>query len=214
MTPMKSTGSKAYAQVYEKNLEKLLTKNPLKKIAIKHFLFALREIVAANAGTESRYVIDLGCGEGIMLKSVFKGIGNCRVTGVDLSERALQTAKKLNPEMNFLKADILEFKPKKADLVICVEAMEHIREYRKLLSKIVSYSDKAVISVPNKWAFRLGNILQLRHLPTGGNTPIHVNEWTRPQLQKLLLEFFSKVEIRRAGLFWLIAICSKAKKVQ
>ncbi|MFY0673119.1 MAG: peptide chain release factor N(5)-glutamine methyltransferase [Bacteroidia bacterium] len=62
-------------------------------------------------------IIDIGTGSGCILMAMKSFFNNAKVIGVDISEKALETAQENaqinNLEVDFLKYDILNFKPKK-----------------------------------------------------------------------------------------------------
>jgi SAM-dependent methyltransferase len=64
------------------------------------------ELIAKYSLIEARTILDIGCGGGMCaynLKRHFK------VTGVDISKEMLEGARKLNPDCEFLKADMRSF---------------------------------------------------------------------------------------------------------
>ena len=95
-------------------------------------------------------LLDLGCGSGILIKK-FKR--NClKVTGVDISEKALKIASRINPDCDFLKKDILELDlPRKSfDVVSCFEVLQYIQDQQLVFKKMFQIARRSVvISVPN-----------------------------------------------------------------
>lgn len=53
------------------------------------------------------FALEIGCSYGKATKILSKRIGSSRVLGVDTSKEALEAAKKINPEVSFLRCDVL-----------------------------------------------------------------------------------------------------------
>ncbi|MWV40376.1 class I SAM-dependent methyltransferase [Natrialba sp. INN-245] len=54
-------------------------------------------------------ILDLGCGNGAATATVADAFPHADVTGVDVSERALETARERAPDPTYRQADVLEF---------------------------------------------------------------------------------------------------------
>ena len=84
-------------------------------------------------------VLDLGCGAGIPA-TLWLARRGFAVTGVDLSEKQLNLARRLVPGATFLKADMtkLDFGPKTFDAVVAFHSVIHVprEEHPALLRKI------------------------------------------------------------------------------
>ncbi len=83
------------------------------------------------ASLAGKTVIDVGCGGGILSESM-AGMGAI-VTGIDLSEKALQVAKlhllESGKQVNYRKIaaeDMAEEQPASFDIVTCLEMLEHV----------------------------------------------------------------------------------------
>lgn len=87
-------------------------------------------------------VLDLGCGAGIPVTRWLSRRGYA-VTGVDVSVRQLELARKHVPEATFIKADMtnLTFGPKTFDAVVAIHSIIHVprAEHPALLAAIYSW---------------------------------------------------------------------------
>ncbi len=72
-------------------------------------------------------VLDLGCGAGVPVTRWLVGRGFA-VTGVDLSERQLELARRLAPGATFVRADMgeLDFEPETFDAVVAFYSIIHV----------------------------------------------------------------------------------------
>ncbi len=99
-------------------------------------------------------VLDVGCGNGLISMSLGKAGHN--VTGIDISDKAIEKAKEKNtlPNVSFAvaSAEQLSETQTRYDAVICSEVLEHLNEPSSLLKYIYkSMKDDGIliVTVPN-----------------------------------------------------------------
>jgi 2-polyprenyl-3-methyl-5-hydroxy-6-metoxy-1,4-benzoquinol methylase len=99
-------------------------------------------------------VLDVGCGNGIITRSI--GEVGYTVYGIDVSEKAIAKAKELNkfPNVSFdvISAEQLVAEGKKYNAIICSEVLEHLNRPEDLLITLYqSLTDTGVliVTVPN-----------------------------------------------------------------
>ena len=99
-------------------------------------------------------VLDVGCGNGLMSMAI--GQKGYQILGVDISEKALQKAKRNNTlsRVNFkaISADDLVADGNTYDAVICSEVLEHLDDPNSLLRtlyQLLSVRGVLIITVPN-----------------------------------------------------------------
>lgn len=104
--------------------------------------------------TPNAIVLDVGCGNGIISRSLGKYDFN--VYGIDVSEKAIEKAKQLNKlpnvKFNVLSAEQLVAEGKKYNAVICSEVLEHLQQPGELLNTLYqSLTDDGIliVTVPN-----------------------------------------------------------------
>ncbi len=74
-------------------------------------------------------IVDVGCGEGSLLKTLSDMHTSAAVAGVEIAENALRLAKKTLPNADFRVFDISkESWGQKFDLVVCADVVEHIED--------------------------------------------------------------------------------------
>ena len=164
----------------------------------------LKKHLSINSGK----VLDVGCGEGIVARSIFFDRPNIKLTGVDISEEAIKIFKKLNPgaQAYTASADNLKlFASNKFDLVMCCEVLEHLEDFEKALAELKRVSKKYIlISIPHQPWFSLMNLARGKNLRNFGDDPDHINKWSKRKFLNILKQnCFTKAKIVKC-LPWLI----------
>jgi len=194
------------------NQSKHETKNPLRQFFLENFNSTLKKAIIEDfiigevseetqaTPTSLGSVLEVGCGEGFVLEYMTRHITITRIFGADISERAVEKAKTRLPQAEIFTADLSsdEFLTQiKAldqpnfDLTLCLEVLEHIKDYQKALQNLKSIpTENFVISVPNEPFFRLSNFIALKNIKDFGNDPEHINNWSVTQFKRLLEEHF------------------------
>lgn len=183
-------------------------KNPIIKILMKNFYKTLIDAVKKENITS---MLDIGCGEGHVtniLKTYFeKNNQNVNIVGLDYDQQAVLCANRIYPSLNIKQGNILNLS-KKYDLLISTEVLEHIEDFETAIKNCKKVSPICVFSVPNEPWFRIANIFRLKYLKKLGNTPGHVNNWSKKEFYQLLKKHFKCVKIRTTGL-WNVVVCKK-----
>ena len=192
--------------------DKYRTRNPIARWLMRGFLDAFAELVDV---CDANRVHEVGCGEG-ELSIYLAGLGKT-VRASDFSvkiiDRARQRARHavITPpgSVAFHTADIYQLDPKtdSASLIVCCEVLEHLEQPQAALENLARLARPYLItSVPREPIWRMLNIARGRYLSALGNTPGHIQGWTRSGFIELLNEHFEVVAIR-SPLPWTMALC-------
>ncbi len=156
-------------------------------------LKAYEEVRSLAAG---KMVLDLGCNNGWGTQVIAESAR--RVVGVDVSPIALEEARRstsvANIEFCGVDGERLPFTDGEFDIVVSCQVIEHVADYGPYLGEIhrvLSPGGIAVFSTPNA----------LIRLDPGMKPwfPFHVREFSGPELNELLRQWFPKVQVK--GLF-------------
>jgi hypothetical protein len=93
------------------------------------------------------------------------------------------------------------------DLVVCCEVMEHLEEPSKALSALAAMRGELYLfSVPREPIWRILNMARGAYLSDFGNSPGHLQHWSRRGFIRFLKEEFDLVEVR-SPLPWTAILC-------
>jgi SAM-dependent methyltransferase len=187
------------------NLQKYETGNPLVRRLLRRFVARLGSTVEAMRPSS---ILDLGCGEGFVAQELARRLPGVAYVGFDVSAEAVLRARQLNPELEFHQADVLGPLPgpERADVVLCIEVLEHLASPERALELIVERAQQAaVVSVPWEPWFQLGNLLRGKYLQGLGNHPEHVQHFSPRSLHALLASQTQPVQVETC-FPWLLGV--------
>lgn len=181
--------------------------NPIQQFLIKRFY---SKVIRLLENKKINNVVDIGCGEGYGLNYLIQNnIGN-RHTGLDSSDLALKSARKMHSKCKYLKGSIYNtpFKDNKFDLVVCSEVLEHLAHPKLAIKELNRIGNKYVlITVPFEPWFRIMNFVRGKYLSNLGNHPEHINWWGTGGLRKIISPHL-KIVSHVVSLPWQIALCT------
>ncbi len=144
---------------------------------VARFLERIASLVEAQ---RPRRVLEVGCGEAVVIQYLSGRVPAARFDGAELDGEALGRARARCPRVSFLQADAFELplRSRSYDLVLCLEVLEHLAEPGRALKEIRRVSrGGCLVSVPHEPFFRLGNLFRGKNLSRLGNPSDHVQHW-------------------------------------
>ena len=150
---------------------------------------------------EPSSVLDVGCGEGVLTERWAERLGEGRVVGVDLDDPKLRAewAARLRPNLEFLAAEatVLPFADGEFDLASAVEVLEHVPEPERTLAEMARVARRRLlVSVPREPVWRVTNLARGAYVRELGNTPGHVNHWSKRSFVALLSRYGTVERVR------------------
>lgn len=100
-------------------------------------------------------LIDIGCGDGRFLREASIRYSNARTLGIDHSVRAIELARAMNPELDFIPLNIIGKPPLDAfDVATMIEVLEHVppdslHSFLEGVSSSLGDGGKLVLTVPH-----------------------------------------------------------------
>ena len=172
--------------------------NPVVRRLMGGFQRALDELfVRADPAS----LLDVGCGEGVLVHRWATRLGEKRVVGIDLQEESIQAgwAERQAPNLEYrtMQAESLPFAANEFDLVSAIEVLEHLPDPERTLSEMARCAGRhLLVSVPHEPLWRALNMARGAYIPQLGNTPGHLNHWSKRSFQRLLSRHGEVVEAR------------------
>jgi 2-polyprenyl-3-methyl-5-hydroxy-6-metoxy-1,4-benzoquinol methylase len=190
--------------------DKYGSRNPVVKRLMSGFHGALDELWGRAAPTS---VLDVGCGEGVLTVEWAERLGDTqvgadaprgkggRVVGIDLDDPKLRAewAKRERPNLEFRaeEATRLSFADDEFDLAAAIEVLEHVPEPEATLAEMARVArGHLLVSVPREPLWRGLNMARGAYWREFGNTPGHVNHWSKRGFVSLLSRYGAVEEAR------------------
>jgi len=160
------------------SIGKYTTRNPVARWLIRRFLDTVCRFVAEAAPKQA---LEVGCGGGFVLQHLRQALPWLTLDGLDLDQKALEHARRLNPGVRLFQGDLsgLGIRPGAYDLVLCLEVLEHLRDPERALLELRRIMRRScLLSVPREPFFQLASLLRGKHLKSLGNHPGHLQRWS------------------------------------
>jgi len=189
--------------------DKYGSQNPIVRFIMSRFDAALNDLVDE---VDPATIHEVGCGEGYW---VFKWRGRgIEARGTDFSSRVIEMARanaaRYNlPQNAFQVRNIYDVQADadRADLIVCCEVLEHLEDPRRALEVLRGIvTGHLILSVPREPIWRLLNLARGKYVADFGNTPGHLQQWSKQNFIALVSEYFEVLQVRQP-LPWTMLLC-------
>lgn len=164
--------------------DKYGTRNPIARALMRGFLGAVTELYQ---GVAPESVLEVGCGEGVLAHHLITSEHRPkRFSACDLE--LSQLAPNLDPAIEFHEASAYELPHADSsfDLVLCCEVLEHLEEPDRAFAELARVARGAVlVSTPWEPLWRGLNMARGKYLSDLGNTPGHIQHFSKHGLKRL-----------------------------
>jgi SAM-dependent methyltransferase len=179
--------------------DKYGSKNPVVRRLMGGFEGTLDELFTQ---ADPQSLLDVGCGEGVLTHQWAQRLGDeRRVVGIDLDDPALHAewAKRTAPNLEYrvMKAENLPFADREFDAATAIEVLEHVPDAEHTVAEMARVAKRwLLVSVPREPLWRGLNMARGAYWKDLGNTPGHVNHWSKRSFVALLSRHGEVVQAR------------------
>jgi len=173
--------------------------NPIVRRLMAGFEGTLEELFTQ---ADPQSLLDVGCGEGVLTHQWAQRLGDeRRVVGIDLDDPALHAewAKRTAPNLEYrvMKAENLPFADDEFDTATAIEVLEHVPDAEHTVAEMARVAKRwLLVSVPREPLWRGLNMARGAYWKDLGNTPGHLNHWSKRSFVQLLSKHGEVVEAR------------------
>jgi ubiquinone/menaquinone biosynthesis C-methylase UbiE len=166
--------------------DKYHTRNPIYRFLVRSFLATVRAYTREFVRPS---VLEVGCGEGHLARFLASGWDAPPIVAFDISLPVIAGAVRIGGSPRFLVGSsyALPFPDRSFDLVVMCEVMEHLAEPGAALAEIARVARQGcLVSVPREPLWRVLNLLRGAYWRTWGNTPGHLQWWSKRSFLRLV----------------------------
>jgi 2-polyprenyl-3-methyl-5-hydroxy-6-metoxy-1,4-benzoquinol methylase len=187
---------------------KYSTANPISRALLRGFFGDLSRLISRRRYTD---VLEIGCGEGLVLHHLREHLSGTRSVALDLDLEGVAAARTNSPFASYLSASAyaLPFRDRAFDLVLCCEVLEHLEDPTAGLAEIARVASRTcLVSVPREPIWRMLNVARGAYWTALGNTPGHLNHWSRDAFSAFVGTRLDVVETA-SPLPWTVVLAEK-----
>ena len=178
--------------------DKYGSKNPVVRRLMAGFERTLDELFEQ---ADPRSLLDVGCGEAVLTHKWAQRLGDRRVVGIDLDDPQLHALweQRRAPNLTYkvMKAENLPFGDAEFDVAAAIEVLEHVPDPEHTVAEMARVaSGHLLVSVPREPMWRGLNMARGAYLKDLGNTPGHLNHWSKRSFVSLLSRHGDVVQAR------------------
>ncbi len=162
--------------------------NPVVRRLMAGFERSLEELFVQAAPSS---LLDVGCGEAVLTHRWAQRLAPRRVVGIDLEDPSIQAEweKRQAPNLTYrvMKAENLPFADSEFDVATAIEVLEHVPDPVHTVAEMARVAERwLLVSVPREPLWRTINVARGAYVRDLGNTPGHVNHWSKRSFAGLL----------------------------
>ena len=178
--------------------DKYNARNPIARLLQSGFERNLEDLLES---TQAESLLDVGCGEGVLTQRWANALAPRRVVGIDLDDPLLaaEWARRSAPNLTYIaqRAERLPFADGEFDVATAIEVLEHVPDPAHTVAEMARCAARHVlISVPHEPLWRAVNMARGAYWRQLGNTPGHVNHFSKSAIVSLCARHGDVIETR------------------
>lgn len=191
-----------YNNVAGNYYDKFGSKNPVVRAMMNGFKSTLLGLLQE---IEYQSMLEIGCGEGHIQALLTPH----HAIAFDIDWQIVRDAQSRFPQSAYFVGDGMQIAlPSHSfDVTLAIEVLEHIPQPEKIIREAQRLTRRyAIFSVPNEPLWRILNMARGRYLTDWGNTPGHIQHWSKQQFVDTLSPYFEILTVR-SPIPWTFVLC-------
>lgn len=171
-------------------LQEYKNQNIIVKYLFKNFFRTIKQIIESLDPNDR--ILEIGCGAGESSRRIINMLSGQYFEVSEYDERYIEILRKTEFPVKITQESVYQLnrKDNEFNCIILLEVLEHLYDYRVAIEEIFRVAERhVIISVPNEPLWSILNMLRGKYIKSLGNTPGHVNRWSRYRIAKLIEEF-------------------------
>ena len=184
------------------------SENPVVRFLVNRYRVALQSLVGHISVSSA---LEIGSGEGYIVSYMQEVEPRVGYVGSDITLDMVREGHVNAPTVDWCVCygEHLPFATTSFDLVLTCEVLEHVMYPAQVLREIHRVSKRyCLLSVPEEPIWRILNMMRGKYLASWGNTPGHLNHWSKKGIARLVGRYFNLLEVRRV-VPWLFILAEK-----
>jgi ubiquinone/menaquinone biosynthesis C-methylase UbiE len=170
---------------------------PVSRFLVDRFFSGVHALLR-QASPQS--VLEVGCGAGFSTKRIREMLGpKIRLEASDVEEGMVEAARANNPDLEVTRESVYELhrEDDSVDLVLCLEVLEHLERPEDALRELRRVAREwLIVTVPREPLWRLLNMARLRYVADCGNTPGHIQHWSKAGFVRFMERMVEPTAVR------------------
>lgn len=182
--------------------------NLISRALVNNYFKAVKSLLDLTSNVKTAH--EIGVGEGFSTQKLRPWVP--LLSGSEFVPELISKAQENNSGLSVFQESVydLTYTDDSVDLVFLLEVLEHLDYPEIALSEIKRISRKyLIIGVPNEPLWRFLNVCRLKYLKNFGNTPGHLNHWSKKQIRDFIQNHYGKIVAVKSPIPWTIILAEK-----
>ncbi len=183
-------------QLWEHYMGKYKNPNPIARKLTDGFFYTIGKILRTLP--DDFRILEVGCGPGESTKRIKQMLEDQYFEASEFEQRLVDLHLQRGFPVHLSQESAYEMHraDNEFDCVLLLEVLEHLDDFELALTEIFRVAKHSVIlSVPNEPLWRVLNFMRGKYWSDWGNTPGHINHWSRNELAALVGRYGDVVEV-------------------